>query len=442
MALASQDPKRVIASPTKEFFIYMLTKDIELSRAILDLVDNCIDGARRTRPNGKYSGLTIRIEVNKSKFRIADNCGGIDIHLAREYAFRFGRPSQTPKLRHSVGQFGVGMKRALFKIGRHFTVTSASATSRFELSQSVEEWKEDVDNWDFKLASLEEDISVPINQRGTTIEVTNLHVSVRADFDLDNFRHRLTREIQEAHQEAIHNGIAITLNKIPLEEQPITLLTSEKIYPAFRSLKFQLNGGSPVRCRLYTGVAKSAPAEAGWYVYCNGRLVLARDRSDVTGWGEGRGRVIPHYHNQFARFRGYSFFDCDDAALLPWNTTKTGVDTDAKVYRGVRAHMLKLMRPVIDFLNALDAEHDREDDRQPLGGTIDSAKETPLAKIKRTKAFVAPKAKPAPTGPPVGRIVYTKPLDQIEAARRELKATSLKEVGEKTFEYYFDNECD
>src|SRR5207247_6423856 len=131
---------------------YMLTKDIELSRAILDLVDNCIDGARRTRPNGKYSGLTIRIEVNKSKFRIADNCGGIDIRLAREYAFRFGRPSQTPTVKHSVGQFGVGMKRALFKIGRHFTVTSASATSRFELSQSVEEWKEDVDNWDFKLA--------------------------------------------------------------------------------------------------------------------------------------------------------------------------------------------------------------------------------------------------------------------------------------------------
>jgi hypothetical protein len=34
------------AEPTKAFFIDMLTRDIPLDQAILDLVDNCVDGAK------------------------------------------------------------------------------------------------------------------------------------------------------------------------------------------------------------------------------------------------------------------------------------------------------------------------------------------------------------------------------------------------------------
>lgn len=33
------------ASPTKQFFVSMLTRDISLADAILDLLDNCLDGA-------------------------------------------------------------------------------------------------------------------------------------------------------------------------------------------------------------------------------------------------------------------------------------------------------------------------------------------------------------------------------------------------------------
>lgn len=36
-------------APTKEFFVGMLTRDIELSDAILDLLDNCLDGVIRQK---------------------------------------------------------------------------------------------------------------------------------------------------------------------------------------------------------------------------------------------------------------------------------------------------------------------------------------------------------------------------------------------------------
>ena len=49
------------ASPTKELFIYMMTRDIPLIRAILDLVDNSVDGATRLQPGGDYSTFWVRI---------------------------------------------------------------------------------------------------------------------------------------------------------------------------------------------------------------------------------------------------------------------------------------------------------------------------------------------------------------------------------------------
>ena len=40
---------KVYANPTKKFFVEMLTRDIDLIDAIMDLVDNCIDGVHRQR---------------------------------------------------------------------------------------------------------------------------------------------------------------------------------------------------------------------------------------------------------------------------------------------------------------------------------------------------------------------------------------------------------
>ncbi len=51
----------VKASPTKEFFVNMLVRDILLKQAIIELIDNSIDGARNIRENNEYSGLKISV---------------------------------------------------------------------------------------------------------------------------------------------------------------------------------------------------------------------------------------------------------------------------------------------------------------------------------------------------------------------------------------------
>src|SRR5690554_6756917 len=116
----------VQSGPTKDFFISMITRDISLTDAIIELIDNCIDGVKR---QGKedFDNYTIDIELNSNFFSIKDNCGGIDINIAREYAFKFGRPKEANKDENraeTTGTFGIGMKRALFKMGSHFFIES------------------------------------------------------------------------------------------------------------------------------------------------------------------------------------------------------------------------------------------------------------------------------------------------------------------------------
>ena len=91
------------AMPTKELFIEMLTRDVALVPAIVDLADNCTDGARRTKQDGSWKDFEIAIALSKNEFKIEDNCGGIAVEAAREYAFRFGRPPDIKPVKGEVG---------------------------------------------------------------------------------------------------------------------------------------------------------------------------------------------------------------------------------------------------------------------------------------------------------------------------------------------------
>jgi hypothetical protein len=434
----------VNAMPTKRFFIDMLTRDIELVPAVIDLVDNCADGARRLRGDGPYDGLSVRLTVNQDEFVIADNCGGIDIDVAKKYAFRFGRDPEMKRTDRSIGQFGVGMKRALFKLGSRFKVESKADGSAFELDVDVEKWSKESE-WNFRLATSPATESVPEDERGTIITVDALHPSVSEDFAQPGFESRLREELARAHQSSVSDGLAITINGMPLVVEMGKLLQSTQIKPAFREMS--LNGsGEPVNVKIYCGVAGSRPKDAGWYVFCNGRLVLEADQTPVTGWGERDGMAIPSYHNQFSTFRGYVFMESNDAGRLPWTTTKTALDSDSKIYRKVRQDMLLLMRPVIDFLNKLDRENDREEEEGPgpLTVAMEKAKEVALPDAQTGTEFVSPppEDKKVDKGPKQGRVTFSADAEKLKLARSKMKVSTYKEVGERAFDYFYELECE
>src|SRR5437879_441053 len=118
-----EEIKSVPSHPEKDFFISMLTRDIDLQDAILDLLDNCIDGAIRVRSNAmaekdSFKGFWAHITFDEGKFVIEDNCGGIPWEIAKGYAFCLGRRKGIPTDPGTIGVVGIGKKRAIFKMGR------------------------------------------------------------------------------------------------------------------------------------------------------------------------------------------------------------------------------------------------------------------------------------------------------------------------------------
>ena len=298
--------KRIEAMPTKALFIDMLTRDITLVPAIVDLVDNSVDGATGLRGDKSYRGLSVRVNVSAKRVRIEDNCGGIDVNTARRYAFRFGRPGDAPFIKHSIGKFGVGMKRAFFKLGRKFEVVSRTNRDRFILKVDVLKWAKKKE-WDFTFDEVEEGLAKASEaERKTTVTVRDLHPEVSEEIELPNFEGALEAAIRARLQEALARKLEITLNGIPIGMRALDLLEHPLLAPAYKGVVYRQPGEKPVRVRLYCGLGPSEKARemAGWHVFCNGRLVLEANKTDRTGWGEHRETRIPGFHPQYNSFRG------------------------------------------------------------------------------------------------------------------------------------------
>jgi hypothetical protein len=431
--------ERINAEPTKRFFVEMFTKDIALEQAVLDLVDNSIDGARRVLKEGASAleGYEVKITLSRSEFRIDDNCGGFDKATARDHAFRFGRDFSVQRSPGSIGQFGVGMKRALFKFGQRFEVYSATSGEEWGIDVVVADWERE-DDWHFEWADFAPSGSVSRAKPGTEVSVGPLHPSVASTFGSKSFENLIIDLIKSKHRRFISQGLDVQVNGTRVQPIGLNLYSGKNFTPATTTKTFE--GETPdepeVRVTLIAGIGTSSPKEAGWYVICNGRVVLEGDTRNVTGWGEVTDETsLPKYHGQFARFRGIATFDSDSSQRVPWNTTKTDIDTDNPVWRNAREKMVELMRPVIDFLNVLDAdieEHTR--DRSPM---LKALIDTPLVKYEslalRTE-FAVPAVEQLEEVVPYTKIQYSRPLDEVAILKKALGLGSGKAVGERTFD--------
>ncbi|WP_420575370.1 ATP-binding protein [Ekhidna sp.] len=442
-----RDSKLIKASPTKDLFITMLVRDLTLRDAIGDLVDNSVDAAKSISNNGSYNDLKIDLTASPEKFIIEDNCGGFSVDVARNYAFCFGRPSGYPETPGSIGRFGIGMKRALFKLGRNFSVESTTTNSYFKMSVDVDKWNSDKNTWDFEFDDFKEgdDVKFDKQNTGTTIVVENLREDVMKQFSDPNFIKKLRSEIELEHLYAIHKGLEMKLNGKKLNERHLDFIDSEEIKPGYWEHSFY-DGNLDVK--VYSGISKDEGAEGGWYIFCNHRLIVGPDTSWITGWTGRKGDGVAEYHDQFHRFRGYVFFDAENAELLPWNTTKTGMDLDSPVYKAVRMQMIEMMKPVMTLMNILkkEKEGDTPEDERVFNNLVTSLRPVPLSEVmtdenKLPDSFSFPTPVPKEKKTQKGtRILYYKPSDEVNKVKEKLGITSNAEVGERTFEYFVDME--
>ncbi|KKL84912.1 hypothetical protein LCGC14_1959980 [marine sediment metagenome] len=353
------------ASPVKSFFVRMLTRDIELGEAILDLLDNCVDGILRTKKknegNKPYEGFRAEIEFNKDTFTISDNCGGIPWKL-HDYAFRMGRATNhPPDVPGTVGVYGIGMKRAIFKIGRHCLISTRNGDHRYEV-EITPKWLDDESDWKIPVANAKR----PMDEEGTTIVVGELNPGITERFNegAKSFQQSLDRMVSTHYSYIIDKGFEVKINGQPIKPRTTKLIfndTQEKasIRPfifktkkdgvdVFLSVGFTRGIPTPNDIADEQEQKKYSSEDAGWTIICNDRVVLYCDRSEMTGWGEAG---VPRYHTQFIAISGIVEFKSDDASKLPTTTTKRGVDASSPLYLQTKNKMREGMRFFTDYTN-------------------------------------------------------------------------------------------
>ncbi|PWB30905.1 ATP-binding protein [Pseudomonas sp. NDM] len=357
----------VKAYPAKRFFVEMLTRDIELKDSLLDLLDNCIDGVMREKSESlgdplPYAGYEARITFNKDGFKIADNCGGIPRGVALERAFRLGRPDrETDKDLPTVGVYGIGMKRAIFKMGREAVVSSVTDECSYHVNISSS-WIEDDSTWVLPITEVERGEA----KTGVTVSVTELYAGVSRLFsDETAFENDLIRSISAYYGNIILKGFDVYVNNKKVAPIGSSFILSQASFDSGEGIApyiytGELNG---VSIELVVGFYRNLPTDeeqeeslagrpsteqAGWTIICNDRVVLYADKTKVTGWGEAG---VPQYHTQFVSIAGVVNFKANDAAMLPITTTKRGIDGNSDIYLSVKEFMREGMKLFTTYTN-------------------------------------------------------------------------------------------
>lgn len=437
-------------SPTKGLFINFLVKDITLKDAIGDLVDNAIDAARKNARNQKaLSGFIIRITLSKTHFEISDNCGGLEVEIARESAFCFGKPKEYKPGKHTIGQFGIGMKRAFFKIGNYIDVDSIALRSIFKMHIDVPVWREKQE-WDFEFETKDETKNTPLNKTKTTIRISELNQEAEEKFDDNLFLLDLQNEIALEHLFAINSGLKIIINGVQLRAAQITLTydtaRAKEIVPTYWKHTFK-NG---LEAEILAGISEDDKDAGGWYIFCNDRLILGPDTTEKTGWKGGR-KELPKYHDQYFRFRGYVFFNADDSSKLPWNTTKTGMNMDSPSFLLVKTQMITMGLQVKKLMDDMKKERERgnPEEKRHLNKRVQEAKVYSVSEVLNNKSRLPSVYKypehllnPVSSNKRGTKITFYKPETVLKKAREYFDVDDNDSAAEMGFNYFYKHELE
>lgn len=434
-------------NPTKKFFIEMITRDISIEDAIIDLLDNSIDGANRLNPDS-YEGLEIKLTLNDKSFIIKDNCGGFSLETAQKYAFRFGRPDDAPKVQSTIGRFGIGMKRSLFKMGRIFTIDSQYKDQHFKVDVNVDEWSKKtkqinidgresiVDDWSFNYQIIAEESKRESD--GTVIIVQDLNSEVKELFNDEIFCNNLVEIIQKQLNFSILKGLTVWLNDRKLEGKHINLLMSDDVVPYHTSGSIQ---DGKIQYKIVAGLGEiGIPKDSGWYIYCNNRLVVEADTSHITGWGSG---PVPRWHIDYVMFRGVLFLDAEETINLPLTTTKKGIDSTSEAYQLMLPLMQNAMIQILSYLKKITQMKDEANDyRRVLCETLNVIDTVALKTFNFNqspqKKFIPPQLNIDLIAQKRNsvRIAYDADKSIADKAKDYANVNSYKELGILTFNYY------
>lgn len=330
----------------ESFLSEILLKDTTTLEALFELIDNSIDAAREVilerdeqfldkygLPE-RYDGLWIRLETHENRVSIIDNCSGIGEGRFRDEILVIGRRSDH---KFGIGQFGIGLKRALYRLGTRYALHSDTGITAQSMLAD-----------DYRLLRPELPIHGRLRQsKGsveTSIRIRGLRGDVRYQVAPGSWIDTLPDEISRRYGIYLKKGLSISLNGIPLNKFGPELRKAGKVQLLTKSLRAADGVMVYVESGMHADYVlknekgwhqrKNNPltSQYGWYFVCNDRIVEIATHKRELGWTKG-------WHQEYYGFVGWVRFVAADTALLPWDTKKSSINPHSSVFLSIAAQL-------------------------------------------------------------------------------------------------------
>lgn len=333
------------------FFAETLTVDVELVDAIFDLIDNSIDAARDkiiSQQNydkdqhglpKNYSQYHVTITLNPQFIEISDNCLGIDQSTVETKTFYTGENSDH---KFGVGFYGIGLKRALLKVGKKYKFVTDNGINKYEatfehdvLSGDKEKelvarktTSDKIIGTSFKASNLKIDTINQITSLEWWNEILKL-LSIRYSIYVGKgFEIKI---INECHSKKIIEKIQSGLPEIrnhsffPLKNEHSSYDDVNVFYEVGIHDKYRYKGEPDYK----KGQNDNLTEEFGTYFICNDRVIISASFENKHGF-------LSPYHSEYGGFLCFVHMVSESANKLPWNTAKTDLKTHSPLFLSIR----------------------------------------------------------------------------------------------------------
>ena len=372
----------------------------------------------------------ITIDFTGNSVKISDNCGGISAEDAENSVFVFGAEDPESHRDDRLSVYGIGMKRAIFKLGNRIKIDSEHPQHGFSMDLDVKKWEsKKEDPWFFEIATK------PKSQKGTTrISISEINNAVQARLKDPSFETQLCDRISQAYAFFVSRVVKIVVNGQTVNPAEIKLSSNRA------SDNFESEG---VTVSIVAGIGtpddkRYSSEKAGWNVFCNGRAVILFDRSPLTGWGISG--FLPSFQPKHRPFLGHVFFTSDIPENLPWTTTKQGVNSDNQIWQLALRRMADVGRQVTSFLDNRYSEEGTTITLDEMQDAIGKGDEVAITMTSSASTFAPPKK----TSPPTTSVQYHVDKKIISRVKKAIGKSSMSnsDTGRYTFDYFVENELD
>lgn len=328
------------------FFEETLTRDIEFSDALLDLIDNSIDAARSQIPttqvdnNGlpnNYNGYKITLRLSNKSIHVIDNCSGIDINTMQQRAFKIGARSSHG---HGIGSYGIGMKRTLLMSGSNYSIVSDDSTYKYTIKINKKDLSSN------KKLNAEREKST--KKRKAIISIYNLEAAIQDQITDTSWCESLLNKLSIRYAIFIKKGLEIKVQFRSIERSE-----NHKIFPNIPSIRV----GKPIKkfidrknlsnvkviCEVgvhnnyrFSGEKdhnqtnnRKLTKYYGFYYICNDRVIVSHSTETKYGFTAEK-------HSEHNGFVCFVNIIGKDPRKIPWNTTKTELVLHHETFKQVR----------------------------------------------------------------------------------------------------------